>query len=438
MAAILVTLIVILMASLLIGFYVAVTLGITTVSLAWFFSERPIWEIFGHIPWNATTSITLVALPLFILMGEILLRSGLSDQMYQALSRWLAPLPGGLLHTNIAACGVFAAISGSSAATAATIGGVSLPFMRSHGYRESLALGSLAAGGTLGILIPPSIVLIVYGVLVEESIGRLYIAGIIPGLLMMLSFMAVIFIYAKIRPEIAPRGDPTTFREKLDGLVHLVPVLLLIFLVLGTIYLGIATATEAAAFGATGAFLIALVNGRVNREMVRATFQSTATTTSMIMFILIGAFLLQFVLAFLGLPTAIARWVIGMGLSKLEVVLIICVIYLVLGMFMESMSMVVITVPVLLPLLKEMDIDLIWFGIIVTILVETALITPPVGMNLFILQGVRGNAIGGQTGTIKDVYWGALPFFLAMLATLTLIIAIPQLAIWLAETSKSL
>ncbi|MDB5510691.1 MAG: transporter large permease [Enterovirga sp.] len=431
MTLILASLLAILLIAFSLGLYVAVTLGMTAIVMGEAFSDRPILDMLSTIPWNALNNITLVALPLFILMGEILLRSGVTEGMYATLSKWLNRLPGSLLHTNIAACGVFACISGSSAATAATVGGVALPFLRQRGYSNKLALGSLAAGGTLGILIPPSIVMIVYGVLAQESIGRLYMAGIVPGLVMMALFMVVIYAFAVVDPTVAPRIEPSSWREMFASLSRLVPVAILIVLVLGTIYAGVATATEAAAFGVTGAIGIAAVNRRLNRVMLRETLLATATTTSMIMFILIGAFLLQFVVSYLGVPTAMTRWVIGLGLSPMEFVLLVCALYLVLGMFMESLSIVVITLPVILPLLKALGIDLVWFGILVVILVEAALITPPVGMNLFILQGMTERVSGGTPVKPLDLYIGILPFLGAMLVVLGLVLAFPQIALWL-------
>lgn len=427
------TLIVILLLAFALGLHVAATLGLTAVILGELFSSRSLLDVLAAIPWNTLNNITLVALPLFILMGEILLRSGVTEGMYQSLSKWLNRLPGGLLHTNIAASGMFACISGSSAATAATVGGVALPFLKREGYSHALSLGSLAAGGTLGILIPPSIVMIVYGVLSETSIGQLYMAGIVPGVLMLLLFMVIIAIYSMVRPGAAPKAPGSTWREKMLSILPLMPVAFLIFLVLGTIYLGIATATEAAAFGVTGSFLMALLNGRVNRKMLRDTFLSTASTTSMIMFILVGAFLLQFVVAFLGLPRAMTAWVADMGLSPMQFVLFMCALYLVLGMFMESLSIVVITVPVILPVLKTLGIDLVWFGVILVILVEAALITPPVGMNLFILQGMTNKIRIGEPGKMTDIYVGILPFLFGILLTLALILVFPQLVLWLPQ-----
>ena len=265
------------------GVYVAVAMGLGGLLLVSMFGDRAVWDIFGYVPWNTTTSFTLVALPLFILMGEILLRSGVTEGMYAALSKWLNPLPGGLLHSNIAACAMFACISGSSAATAATIGGVSLPFLKHFGYDDRIAAGSLVAGGTLGILIPPSIVFIIYGVLVEESIGKLYLAGFIPGFLMTAMFMILIAVRALRDPTLAPKGPHSAWRERFVALAALLPILFLMALVLGTIYTGVATATEAAAFGVCGAMLITIVNGRLNWTMIRLTALAAAGTTAMIL-----------------------------------------------------------------------------------------------------------------------------------------------------------
>ena len=419
------------------GVYVAASMGVGGLILVTLFGDRPIWDVFGYVPWNTTTSFTLVALPLFILMGEVLLRSGVTDRMYEVLSKWLNPLPGGLLHSNIAACAMFSCISGSSAATAATIGRVALPFLKRYRYDERVSLGSIVAGGTLGILIPPSIVMIIYGVLVEESIGKLYLAGFVPGLVMTFMFMLVIGFMSLRSASVAPKAPSSPWREKLVGLVALLPIAVLMGLVLGTIYAGVATATEAAAFGVVGAFAIAALNRRLSLAMLRDTFLATAGTTSMIMFILIGAFVLQFVLAFLGLPAMISNWVIGLELSPLQVVLMICVLYIVLGTFMEELSMMVTTIPIFLPMLHALGIDLVWFGVIVVMLVQIAIVSPPVGMNLFILHAQRRDlAAPGEEPSIADVFLGVLPFFAVMIVTLALIIAFPQIAMWLPGTSN--
>jgi tripartite ATP-independent transporter DctM subunit len=442
MAGIIGTVLTILLISFGLGLYVAVALGLTTVAAGFLFFDRPIWDFFGHIPWAVNSSSSIVVVPLYLLMGEILSRSGVTDEMYATLGKWLNKLPGGLLHTNIGASGLFAAISGSSVATATTITAVALPPLRAQGYDERLALGSLAAGGTLGILIPPSVIMIVYGIIAQASIGQLYIAGIVPGLLMMLSFMAIIFIIAKVRPGLAPpaEGGDASWRERFASLVGILPVCALIFCVLGTIYLGIATAVEAAAFGSSGAFLIALYNRRVSFSMLREVFISTAHTTGMVIFILIGAFLLQSMLAFLGLPGAVSQWVVSLGLTDLQFILLLCALYLVLGTFIESLAMVVTTLPIIIPMITALHIDLIWFGIIVVILVELSLITPPVGMNLFVLQGVRSRVSGPKPkhdGGILDLYIGVLPFVVAMIVVLGLIVAFPDIATGLVRLSYS-
>jgi tripartite ATP-independent transporter DctM subunit len=419
------------------GIYVSVSMGLGGLALVTLFGDRPVWDIFGYVPWNTTTSFTLVALPLFVLMGEVLLRSGVTEGMYSTLAKWLNPLPGGLLHSNIAACAMFACISGSSAATAATIGGVSLPFLKRYGYSDRVAAGSLVAGGTLGILIPPSIVFIIYVVLVEESIGKLYLAGFVPGFLMAFAFMALIALQAIRNPSIAPKVPASTWRERLVGLGSLLPIMFLMALVLGTIYTGVATATEAAAFGVCGAFLIAIVNRRISGAMLRETFLASAGTTAMILFILIGAFVLQFILAFLGLPALISNWVISMQLTQMQVVLMICVIYIVLGTFMEELSMVVTTIPIFLPMLKALGVDLVWFGVIVVMLVQIAIVSLSVDMNLFILHALRRQLAGpGKEPPISDVFIGVMPFFFVMILTLALVIMFPQIALWLPGSAK--
>lgn len=426
---------ILMLAAFLLGLHVASTLGLLSVALFDWFSDRPILDLLGLIAWNANTSFVLVAIPLFILMGEILLRGGLSERLYRSLSAWLNPLPGGLLHTNIAACATFAAVSGSSVATAATIGSIALPAFRARGYDERLVVGSLAAGGTLGILIPPSINFIVYGVLMEVSIGRLYMAGVVPGIMLSLLFMVWIFMVGVARPAIAPREPALAWRQRLIALLDMIPTGFLIFLVLGTIYLGVATPTEAAAFGVLGALALAMWAGGLSRTMLNEVFRATARTTAMVMLILTGAFILNSTLAFLGVPQALTRTVAGWNLTPVEMILILVAFYLVLGTFMDGFAMMVTTIPVVLPLLKAMNIDLVWFGVIAVLLTEAALISPPEGLNLYVIQGLR-KAGGGGSGTILDVWIGVLPFFVIMLLAIGLIIVFPQIAIWLPTTMR--
>ncbi|MBL4645378.1 MAG: hypothetical protein COA52_13995 [Hyphomicrobiales bacterium] len=418
-----------------IGLHVFVTLGLSGMALAAIFSDRSVLSILGDISWNTTSNVTLLALPLYVLMGELLLRTGITEGMYESLSKWLNRLPGSLMHTNIVASGMFACISGSSAATAATVGSVALPYLRKEKYDDRMALGSIAAGGTLGILLPPSIVLIVYGVLAETSIGQLYLAGVVPGVILMVAFMTIIAVYAILKPSMTPKMQPTSWSERIYGLVHLVPIVLLVSLVVGSIYAGVATATEAAAFGVSGAFVLGLAKRRITFSMLASTFLATASTTAMIVAILISAFFLQFVASFLGIPNAMNQWMSSLGLSATETILMICVIYIFLGMFMESLSIIVVTIPLLIPLLKPLGIDLVWFGIIVVILVEIALITPPVGMNLFILRGISEKSKREGQGNIKDIYIGVFPFVIALLAVLALIVAVPEIVLWLPESA---
>jgi tripartite ATP-independent transporter DctM subunit len=419
----------------LLGMYVAAALGLLSLTLMLAFSDRPMWDLLGLITWNTNTSFVLVAIPMFVLMGEILLRSGLSQQLYRSLSHWLSPLPGGLMHSNIAACATFAAVSGSSVATAATIGSVALPEFRARGYQERLVLGSLAAGGTLGILIPPSITFIVYGVLMEESIGRLYVAGIVPGLTLALLFMAAIFVPSVVVPRLAPRERGAPWGVKIAGLAGLIPTATLIFLVLGTIYLGVATPTEAAAFGVTGSVVLAALNRSLSVGMLRAACLASARTTAMIMLILTAAFVLQSVLALLGMPYALSRTVTSWGLSSTTFLLVVILFYLLLGMFMDAFSIMVTTIPIILPILKSLGIDLVWFGVLAVILTEAGLITPPFGLNLFVIQGLRQRTGGPPgSGTIRDLYVGVLPFLGMMLCLIVLLMIFPQIALWLPTT----
>ncbi|MBI3325675.1 MAG: TRAP transporter large permease subunit [Nitrospinae bacterium] len=416
------------------GLHVAGALGLIGIALMYFFSDRPLWDMLGQIAWNVNSSFVLVAVPLFIMMGEVLIYSRLSERLYQVLSHWLAPLPGGLLHSNIAFCAVFGAISGSSAACAATVGAVALPSFHARGYNERLVIGTLAAGGTLDILIPPSISMIIYGVLAEESIGRLYLAGFIPGFLLAGIFMFIIAIAAKIWPSVAPREAAPSWRVRILGLLSLFPVIILMFIVLGTIYLGVATPTEAAAFGVVAGFILAALNRQVTLRMLKQVIVTTVRTSSMIMLIVTSAFTLSFALAILGVPAQLTELVSGMKLTPVTFVIILVVFFLVLGTFMEALSMMVTTMPILVPVLKDMGVDLVWFGIIMVILLEAALVSPPEGLNLYIIQGIRksvGEEAGLQVGTMWDLWIGVLPFMLGMAICIALLLEFPQIALWL-------
>jgi tripartite ATP-independent transporter DctM subunit len=416
------------------GLHVAGALGLIGMILMYLFSDRPLWDMLGQIAWNVNSSFVLVAVPLFVMMGEILIYSRLSERLYQVLSHWLAPLPGGLLHSNIAFCAVFGAISGSSAACAATVGAVALPSFRARRYNERLVIGTLAAGGTLDILIPPSISMIIYGVLAEESIGRLYLAGFIPGFLLAGIFMFIIAIAAKIWPSVAPREAAPSWRVRLLGLLSLFPVIVLMFIVLGTIYLGVATPTEAAAFGVVASFILAALNQQVTRHMIRQVLVTTVRTSSMIMLIVTSAFILSFALAILGVPARLTQLVSGMQLTPVTFVILLVIFYMVLGTFMEALSMMVTTMPILVPVLKSMGVDLVWFGIIMVILLEAALVSPPEGLNLYIIQGIRKSVseeAGLQVGTMLDLWIGVLPFMAGMAICIALLLMFPEIALWL-------
>jgi len=423
------------------GLYVATALGLIGMSLMQVFSDRPLWDMLGQIAWNTNSNFILVAVPLFIMMGEILVRSGIADRMYRILSSWLAPIPGGLLHSNIASCALFAAVSGSSAATAATIGSVSLPSFRDQGYSERLAVGSLAAGGTLGILIPPSISFILYGVLVEESIGRLYLAGFIPGFLLTAVFMVIIAIMAKIWPSIAPQELAPPWRQRLLGLFALTPIFILMFIVLGTIYAGIATPTEAAAFGVVASFILAALERKINPQMLKEVMLSTVRSSCMIMLIVTAAFILNFALSILGVPNQVSRFVTNLDLSPVTFVIFLIFFYLLLGTFMEALSMIVTTIPILVPALVAAGVDLVWFGVIVVILMEAALISPPEGINLYVIHGIRKTVMeeaGEESGTIMDLWIGVLPFMLGQAIVIFLLVLFPGLALWLPNLVKGL
>jgi C4-dicarboxylate transporter, DctM subunit len=416
------------------GLHVAGALGLIGMILMYLFSDRPLWDMLGQIAWNVNSSFVLVAVPLFVMMGEILIYSRLSERLYQVLSHWLAPLPGGLLHSNIAFCAVFGAISGSSAACAATVGAVALPSFQARRYNERLVIGTLAAGGTLDILIPPSISMIIYGVLAEESIGRLYLAGFIPGFLLAGIFMFIIAVAAKIWPSVAPREAAPSWRLRFLGLLSLFPIIVLMFIVLGTIYLGVATPTEAAAFGVVASFILAALNRQVTRHMLQRVLVATVRTSSMIMLIVTSAFILSFALAILGVPARLTQWVSGMQLTPATFVLILVIFFMVLGTFMEALSMMVTTMPILVPVLKSMGVDLVWFGIIMVILLEAALVSPPEGLNLYIIQGIRKSVseeAGLKVGTMMDLWIGVLPFMGGMAICIALLLLFPDIALWL-------
>lgn len=360
----------------------------------------PFMDSIAPVVWGVHNESLLTSIPLFILLGELLLRSGIADRMYIALSAWLGRLPGGLLHTNIGSCALFAATSGSSVATAATVGTVALPSLQKRGYSMRASLGSLAAGGTLGILIPPSVNMIVYGSLTNNSIGKLFIAGIIPGLLLTGCFMLYIAVSALMGGN-AMREPKVPMAEKLRSLVHLVPPMVVFGIVMGSLYFGIATTTESAALGVIAALGFVVHSGKMSRELLRTCFISTARISGMILLIMTAAFILNLTISLTGVAETMTKWVAGLGLSATGLILALIVFYLILGMFMDVLSMQVATIPITYPIAVALGVDPIWFGIFIVLMCELGLITPPVGMNLFVVHGIRPDK-----GGIEDAIWG--------------------------------
>lgn len=413
------------------GVWVALSLiGVAYVAML-MFSNAPISAIMPTTIWSSLSTWTLTALPLFIWMGEILFRTRLSSDLFQGLAPWVNRLPGRLTHVNVLGCGIFAAVSGSSAATAATVGQMSLPELDKRGYNNALSIGSLAASGTLGLLIPPSIILIVYGVSVNVSIGRLFLAGVIPGLVLMGLFAGYIIIWALMNRNKMPPPEPALpWREALYRVRLLLPIICLIIVVIGSIYAGIATATEAATLGVVGSLIIAKISGGLTKESFLKSLYGATRTSCMIAFILAGAAFLTTSMGFSGIPRALALWIDEMNLSPYALLFALMVLYLVLGCFLDGISMVVLSTSVVIPMVQQAGIDLIWFGIFLTIMVEIAQITPPVGFNLFVVQGITG----------RDIFYIAravLPFFLLMLLMILLLTWYPAMATWLPTTMMS-
>ena len=406
-----------------------VWIGLTLSGVAWIgmqlFSSRPAGDAMAVTIWGSASSWTLTALPLFVWMGEILVRTKLSESMFRGLAPWVTWLPGRLLHTNVIGCAIFAAVSGSSAATCATIGKMTLPELGKRGYPEDITIGSLAGAGTLGLLIPPSIIMIVYGVAADVSIAKLFIAGVLPGILLAALFSGYLMVWALMNPGKVPRPDRVlSFSEKLHESRHLIPVVLLIAAVLGSIYSGVATATEAAAVGVVGSLLLSLVQGSLSWDTFKTSLLGATRLYCMIALILAGAAFLTLSMGYIGLPRHLAEYISGLGLSPFVLVVALALFFIVLGCFMDGISIVVLTMGVLLPTVQAAGIDLIWFGIFVVVVVEMAQITPPVGFNLFVLQGMTG----------KDIAYIArvtMPFFFLMCAMVLLLWFFPQIATWM-------
>jgi tripartite ATP-independent transporter DctM subunit len=406
-----------------------VWVGLTLTGVAWIgmelFTSRPVGDAMAVAIWGSSSSWTLTALPLFIWMGEILFRTKLSEDMFKGLAPWLERLPGRLLHTNIIGCTIFAAVSGSSAATCATIGKMTLPELKKRGYPEHMALATLAGAGTLGLMIPPSIIMIVYGVAANVSIAQLFIAGVLPGLLLAGLFMGYTMVWALLHPgQIPPAGPAMGFVDKLKASRNLLPVVALIGAVLGSVYSGIATATESAALGVVGALIIATVQGEMRWQQFRDSLLGATRLYCMIALILAGAAFLTLSMGYIGLPRQLAEWISVLGLSQLQLIVALMGFFIVLGCFLDGISIVVLTMGVLLPTIEKAGIDPIWFGIFVVLVVEMAQITPPVGFNLFVLQGMTKKEI-------TYLAWHALPMFFLMVFAVFLIYFVPGIVTWL-------
>ncbi len=404
-------------------------IGLSLMGVAWIgmelFTSRPVGDSMAVTVWGSLSSWTLTALPLFVWMGEVLFRTKLSEDMFKGLAPWLQKIPGRLLHTNIIGCTIFAAVSGSSAATCATIGKMTLPELKKRGYPEEMTIGTLAGAGTLGLLIPPSIIMIVYGVSAEVSITRLFIAGVLPGLLLAGLFMAYTIGWSLANPERIPAPDAhLTFMQKVSASRHLIPAVALIALVLGSIYVGVATATEAAALGVVGALAISWLQGSMNWRVFKESLMGATRLYCMIAFILAGAAFLTLSMGYLGLPRRLAEFITGLGLSQFWLLFWLMIFYIILGCFLDGISMVVLTMGVILPTIQKAGIDLVWFGIFIVLVVEMAQITPPVGFNLFVLQGM----------TKKEITWiarASMPLFLLMLLAVLLLYFFPGIVTWL-------
>jgi len=394
-------------------------------------TQAPLGQVLATTSWGASNSWALAALPLFIWMGEILFRSRLSEDLFSGLAPWMNRLPGRLLHVNILGCGIFAAVSGSSAATAATIGKMSMPELLGRGYDRRLAIGTLAGSGTLGLLIPPSIILIVYGVATEESIARLFIAGILPGILLVVLFMGYVALWALLNPGKQPQdAGVIRWAERLRGLRRLAPVVLLIAGVIASIYLGIASPTDAAAVGVLLSLALSWFSGTLTRQSFVDSLMGATRTSCMIAFILAGAAFLTVAMGFTGIPRHLAEWIVTLQLSPTMLIVALTFFFVLLGCFLDGISVVVLTTSVILPMVEAAGIDRIWFGIYIVLVVEMAQITPPVGFNLFVLQGMTGD-------NILTVARAALPFFFLLVLAVVLIMLFPQLATWLPTKMSS-
>ena len=409
------------------GIWVAISMiGVSAIGMM-LFTSRPVGDAMATTIWGTSSSWTLTALPLFVWMGEILFRTKLSENLFKGLSPWMQKLPGGLIHVNVVGCALFAAISGSSAATVATVGKMSIPELRKRKYPEKILLGSLAGSGTLGLLIPPSIILIIYGVAVQESIAKLFIAGIIPGIMIALIFMSYVIIWSLTNKKEMPKIlEEYSFFEKIKRSKQLLPVILLILAVIGSIYTGVATATEAASLGVVGALILSFFQKSLNLDTFKSSLLGATKTSCMIAFILAGSTFLSLAMGFTGLPRNLAIWIQNMDLSPYVLIFVLMIFYIILGMFLDGISAVVLTMAIIEPMIRQAGFDMIWFGIFLVIVVEMAQITPPVGFNLFVLQGMANKDMG-------FIARSAFPLFLLMVLAVILVVIFPEIALWMPE-----
>ncbi len=409
------------------GIWVALSMiGVSAIGMM-LFTSRPVGDAMATTIWGTSSSWTLTALPLFVWMGEILFRTKLSENLFKGLSPWMQKLPGGLIHVNVVGCALFAAISGSSAATVATVGKMSIPELRKRNYPEKILLGSLAGSGTLGLLIPPSIILIIYGVAVQESIAKLFIAGIIPGIMIALIFMSYVIIWSLINKKFMPKIiEEYSFLEKIKRSKQLLPVIILILAVIGSIYTGIATATEAASLGVVGALILSYFQKSLTLKTFKSSLLGATKTSCMIAFILAGSTFLSLAMGFTGLPRNLALWIQNMELSPYVLIFVLMIFYIILGMFLDGISAVVLTMAIIEPMIRQAGFDMIWFGIFLVIVVEMAQITPPVGFNLFVLQGMAKKDMG-------YIARSAFPLFLLMVLAVILVVIFPEIALWMPE-----
>ena len=410
------------------GIPVAVALGFVGILSAYLFLGR--MGIVEYAAWQMSSSFVLGAIPLFIFMGQLLLHGGVSQRLYEGSTALTGKTKGGLLQTNIIACAIFAAISGSSVATSATIGAMAIPEMEKRKYDRRLTLGSLAAGGTLGILIPPSTALIIYGVIVEESIGDLFVAGVLPGIMLSFLYMCYIWVRVLFRPGLAPSFVTMAAKERFKKILLMWPVVLIIAVILFGIYFGIMTPAEAAAIGASMALGFTIAYRRLTWEVLRDSLIGTVKTTSMLIFIMVSASIIGGTLALLRIPDLLAAWVISLSVHPVLILVIIYIMYIVLGCFIDAVSMIVMTLPIVFPIIVSLGYDPVWFGIIVVILVEIAMITPPIGLNVYTIHGIRPDQ------PLSDVIMGSLPFMGIMILALALLTAFPDIATWLPSTMK--